>query len=235
MGTYISNLNGAPNLPIIVRAYPGERAVIDRAAPDLFPTTLQVNGSYSWFGDLKITNSDPTRDITVIGSNPSNGRAQGVTMFNGTNNKLINLVVHDSGDGIADNDGGSNNEIYGNLIYHNGWLAPDRGHGQGIYAQNQTGYKQIYDNIIFSGFNQGIQVYGSPRASLNNFDIEGNIVFNTGMLQGSYDRGILVGGNGPCQNPIVANNYGYFNPIRPTAPEHPYKSATATPGLSTQW
>ena len=142
-------------------------------------------------------------------------------MYNGTNNKLINLVVHDSGDGIADNDGGSDNEIYGNLIYHNGWIAPDRGHGQGIYAQNTTGYKQIYDNIMFSGFNQGMQIYGSPAASLNNFDIEGNIVFNTGMLEGWYDRGMLVGGEGVCLNPIVAHNYGYFTPYSAYGPGEP--------------
>ena len=59
VGSYISNLNGAPNLPIIVRTYPGEWAVIDKAAPNLFPATLQLNGSYSWFWGFEITNSDP--------------------------------------------------------------------------------------------------------------------------------------------------------------------------------
>ena len=210
MGTFLSNLNGAQNQPIIVRSYPGEWAVIDRAATGLFPATLQVQGSWTWFWGFEITNSDPVRNIPTTGSNPLDGRAQAITIYGAQHVKMINLVVHDSGDGIADNAGGFDTEIYGSVVYHNGWLAPDRGHGHGIYSQNQSGTKSITDNILFSGFGVGIHNYGSEAASLNGFDIEGNIAFNSGMLQGYFNVNILVGGKGPCESPIIANNFSYY-------------------------
>ena len=214
-GNYISYLTGAANVPIVVRSYPGEWAVIDRAAPGLFPTVLQINGSWSWFWGFEVTNSDPTRIVTSTGSNPDDARAQGIAMNNVANVKLINLVVHDNGNGVVDSAGGSNNEIYGSLIYHNGWIAPDRAHGDGIYFQNQTGYKRITDNILFSGFNEGINVYGSDQAFLNGFDIQGNIAFNSGVLGKWFEHDILVGGWAPCEARSSRITIATFLPIRP--------------------
>jgi hypothetical protein len=211
VGTYISKLQGTPGSPIIVRNYPGEWVVIDRAAMGLIPTTLDIRGGWTWYWGFEITNSNPVRSIATAGSNPNDARAQGITISGASNIKLINLVVHDSGNGIADNAGGDNTEIYGSVIYHNGWSSIDRSHGDGIYAQNQSSSKDILDNIFFSGFNEGLNIWGSDQASLNNFHIEGNIALNSGVLGSWFQHNLLIGGYGPCLAPVITSNYSYFS------------------------
>ena len=211
-GTFISTLAGTAGLPVTVRNYPGEWAVIDRAAPGLFPGTLQINGSWAQYWGFEVTNSDLTRTISTGGSNPVDARAQGITINGSASNvKLINLVVHDSGNGIVSNNGGSNIEIYGSLIYHNGWAGPDRAHGDGIYGQNKVGTLRVADNLLFSGFNEGINLYASDQAFLNGLIVEGNIALNSGVLGRWFERNILVGGWGPCPSPLITNNYTYFS------------------------
>ncbi|MEZ4272606.1 MAG: hypothetical protein R3C68_14605 [Myxococcota bacterium] len=81
---------------------------------------------------------------------------------------------------------GSGGEIYGTLIYNNGWVAPDRAHGHAIYAQNQDGgvfQKRMVDNIAFNQFMDNIDLWGSSNAPLNNFLLEGNALFNSGLAK----------------------------------------------------
>lgn len=86
---------------------------------------------------------------------------------------------------------------------------PARGHGHGLYAQNQTGTLKIKDNIIFSAFGSGIHSYGSEIAYLDNIHMEGNICFNNGILAGGpigFSVNLLIGGGRIAQNPRVINN-----------------------------
>ena len=100
--------------------------------------------------------------------------------------------------------------IYGTLFYYNGYGAPDRGHGHGIYAQNLGSTpKQIYDNIIFQQFGWGIHAYGEG-GHLDNLDFQGNISFNNGGLSGGWHANILVGGTqNAATNPKLNQNYTY--------------------------
>src|ERR1019366_7545516 len=104
-------------------------------------------------------------------------------------------------------------ELNGNIIYNNGWMGPDRGHGHGIYAQNQYGERRILDNIIFNQFSHGIHGY-TENGFIDNMHLEGNISFNNGFLEGGFERNILVGSDGIAiaQNPALINNYTYFTP-----------------------
>ncbi|MEP7106939.1 MAG: hypothetical protein ABI760_03140, partial [Ferruginibacter sp.] len=93
-----------------------------------------------------------------------------------------------------------NSEYYGNIIFNNGWYAPDRGHGHGVYTQNDTGTKSYIDNIILNNFGNGWQIYGSDKSKLKNFYLEGNVMFN--------DRW-LIGGGSPLQNITLNTNFSY--------------------------
>ena len=107
---------------------------------------------------------------------------------------MINLIVHDTTQGVLTGEGAADARIYGTLFYYNGYGAPDRGHGHGIYAQNLGSTpKQIYDNIIFQQFGWGIHAYGEG-GHLDNLDFQGNISFNNGGLSGGWHANILVGG-----------------------------------------
>lgn len=209
-GAFTSKLNGTAGNPIVVRQYPGERAIIDRAGRKLVPPALEISGSWTWYWGFEVMNSETNRSIDTAGSNPDNGRATGVNLL-GKNLKLINILIHDNGTGLGLPPQAEGAEVYGTLIYHNGWLAPDRGHGHGIYAQNHTGTKYLTDNILFSGFNHGLHAYGSgDGAYVDNFDVQGNVSFNSGILQGEYERNFLIGNGITCANNNVAGNYAYF-------------------------
>ncbi len=201
-GGYMSNLNGLPNAPIVVRSYPGEWAVIDgnlAGEPIKNRTILVINGSHTWFMDFEITNSETSnRKIDVGSPNPTERRGNAIDDYS-LGGKLINLVIHDAGQGISAWSQASNNEYYGNVVYNNGWDAPDRLHGHGVYTQNNSGYKRFNDNLFFNQFGYNTQTGGTDIASVRNYTWDGNTFFN-----GSN------GWQGPnIENLVVSDNYTY--------------------------
>ncbi len=199
-GTFTSSLRGAPDHPIIVKQYPGERATLDGniGRPG---STLTVQGEWTWYWGFEVMNSRTDRSAATPGSSPPGGPGMSISVY-GPNVKLINLIVHDGGGAYGVWKQALNAEVYGSLIYNSGWLAPDRGHGHAIYTQNDQGTKVIEDNIIFNQFGNGLQLYGSPHAKLQGYEIRGNVHFN--------DR-FLVGGGAPAENIEVIENYLYRN------------------------
>jgi Right handed beta helix region len=208
-GTFTSALAGEMANPITVRGAPGEHAVLDGVdAPNA--QVLTINGAYSIFRDFEVTNSFATRVIMSTGSNPPDARGSGVGMY-GKGVKLIDLVIHDTGVGVGNWSPAPDGEVYGCIIFYNGWDAPDRGHGHGIYAQNETGMKLLTDNVIFRQFSYGIHGY-TEGGKIDNFDVEGNIVFNNGELsqKSGFATDILVGGLQIAQTPRLHQNVTYF-------------------------
>jgi Big-like domain-containing protein len=205
-GSYTSYLTGSTTSPVIVRQYPGERAIIDgRSSQD---AALTINGSYAWYWGFEVMNSDPTRILPTPGSV---GRAFGVNLY-GPHTKAINLIVHDTGEGFSFWTPASDSELYGNIIYYNGWEGPDRGHGHGIYVQNQTGTKLMADNIVFDQFSFGLHAY-AEGGFINNLTMDGNISFNNGSASSSgYTNNIYLQATNVAQNPVVNNNVTYYTP-----------------------
>ena len=210
-GTFLSTVSGTSDLPITFRGYPGERAIVDgRTAPST--NILTVRGQWVVYRDFEVTNSNPSRELPDLLS----VRGTGVDVF-GANTTFRNLVVHDAGTGFGVWVEAVNAELSGNLIFNNGWEAPDRGHGHGIYAQNRDGVKHFVDNVVFNQFSHGIHIYGSSNASLDNFDIDGNIAFGNGAASRSgYTRNILVGGEGLMSHLTLVANLTFF-PAAPAA------------------
>lgn len=237
-GTFSSYLNGTASAPILVRQYPGERATIDGGNSG-WTSILMVSGSYTWYWGFEVMSSDPNRVSAQTGSNPTDiGRgnlATEQTSRTGAGLKFINLILHDIQDaGLWKEAVGS--EFYGSLIYYDGWNAPDRGHGHGLYLQNLTGTMAIRDNVIFENFQNGIQCYGSESASLNNFDIEGNTIFNNGSIVSSPANNIIIGGGVVAQNPVVKDNNLYYtawgNGINVNMGYYPYGVGASNPVMT---
>ena len=203
---YTSHLVGTSANPIIVRQYPGERARIDGNYNGNEPT-LTIMGKYAWFWDFEIFNSDPTRFSPGGGQPPRRGTG---VQLSGDGTRMINMVIHDTSQGVLVSEAATDARVYGTLFYYNGYGAPDRGHGHGVYAQNLgSTTKQIYDNLIFQQFGWGIHAYGEG-GHLDNFDFQGNISFNNGGLSGNWHANILVGGmQYAATNPKLVSNYTY--------------------------
>lgn len=160
--------------PVTVRGYPGEQAVIDG--------NLRIEGAWTIWRDFEVTNSNPDRTKT---------RDTGVDVF-GPNVKLINLDIHDCGNGIGAWSPAVNLEVYGCLLYRNGWEGPDdtRGHGHGFYGQNETGKKLIEDCISFDNYATGMKAFGE-KGPVRGFEFIGNVIFNSGSParpREAYDR-----------------------------------------------
>jgi parallel beta-helix repeat protein len=209
-GTFVSRLNGTSAAPIIVRQYANERATIDSGFND--GVALGVAGSYTWFWGFEIMASGGVRTVNAEGAlrraaGVANAQAPGM----GVGTKFINMSVHDTLLGFGWWKDAKDSELYGNIIFNNGWDMGDRGHGHGIYAQNETGTMRIEDNVILNQFGHGIHLYGSATAPLNNFYISGNIAFNNGNASShGFARNLLVGGGKVAQRPVVIENYTYY-------------------------
>lgn len=187
-----SKLKGDKDKPITVRAYPNERATLNG--------NVMVYNPWVVFWGLEVMNSDTKRTTDIAGSHPNDILRSDGFLALAPNTKYINNIIRDGAGGIAAFAESQDTEIYGNIIYNNGWYGPDRGHGHGIYGQNETGWKTIDDNVIFNNFSgYGVHIYGE-NALLNNFLFEGNINFN-----GRF----LVGGSRPSNNIMIVDNYLY--------------------------
>ncbi len=200
-----SRLAGAPGAPIVVRAYPGERATVRGGIATYSP--------YTWYWGLEVTNTGTSRT--------SSGPPECfVTYENSVGVRIINMILHDCTQGIGFwRHATGETEAHGNLIYYNGFQngSADRGHGHGIYTQNLAGNPRLLtDNIIFDQFGLGIQAYGSGEAPVEEITAEGNIVFNNGSL--SHDSklvdNILFAGGRFLDKITLRGNYTWHDPER---------------------
>ncbi len=203
-GLFTSHLMGTSSLPIVVRQYPGERARLDGNVNPLVLGTnsyvLWVSGGYTWYWGFEVMDSNPNRYNPTSGSNPVDARDGGVGVF-APGIKIINLVIHDAGEGLDPWSPAVDAECYGNLIYYNGWSAPDRGHGHGMYAQNlgYGGSKLIKNNILFDQFGYNLHAYGSGTSGFINSRVEGNVWWRgTGLVGG--ESGFDIGGTSVTGN-----------------------------------
>lgn len=193
---FTSKLTGTAAAPIIVRQWRGERATVNGG--------IAVYGPYTWYWGFEVTS-------TIQDRGPDRNALDGFDTYEGSaGTKFINLVIHDDSQGIGFWDKAVDAEIYGCIIYDNGFQGTDRGHGHGIYTQNNTGTKKIFDNIIFGQFGWGVHAYGSAQASVQGYQIEGNTVFNNGELSGQFSANILLAGGTPMSRIAVNSNYTYL-------------------------
>jgi hypothetical protein len=193
-------LVGTADKPIHICPVPGERVRIDGGL------AVQSPSAHVRLWNLEIFVSEPRPQKPVsAGSHPSDLHRPhgGLHMFGGENCKYINLIIHDCNQGISCWKGEINPEIYGCIIYNNGWLGTDRGHGHCIYTQNKDGVKTISNCIMTCQYDgtYTVHAYGSERAYVDNFLVEENICYGKGPF--------LIGGGRPSRNIRVFRNYLY--------------------------
>jgi len=189
------NSSGETSRPVIVRNYRNERATIDG--------TLTVNGSDVWVWGLEVLVSQPRPDVPMpAGSHPTELKRPwgGIQSNTSERSKIINCIVHDTCQGFSYWLGATDAEIYGCLIYRNGWIGVDRTHGHAIYTQNDKGTKRIIDNVMFDPYSYLLHAYGSSRAFVNGYHVEGNIFFG---------GPVLIGGGKPSERITFVRNHTY--------------------------
>ncbi len=211
-GSFTSTLAGEEGKPIIVRQAPDEFAIIDGS---LRIGAKDTPCNYAWFWGFEVTHLN----------NERSGPGEAVIVSQSSGVKLINLVVHDANsNGIGVSSAAGDIEINGCLVYYNGFQGQARTLGAGIVSQNQTAKRTIRDNIVFDQFRAGIEVDSMGHTNVVNYEIDGNIVFNSGCLSqpktqktepggGNHADNIGINGGGvPKVNIRVTSNYTYHTP-----------------------
>ena len=220
-----SRLKGKSGAPIVVRAYPGQRATLDGSGPMLTVS----DSSWVYFWGFEITKSNNSRPVSSTTS-PEHGILIS-TASPSSNIKFINLVIHDlPGHGIAWWRTNTDSEIYGSLIYNNGVTQFDHG----IYSQNATGVKRLTNSIIFDNAAFGVHIYSSGTA-IDNYVISGNTLFNNGSIgrttgsaqYGNHFPELLVGGEVVTHNPEVRDNHTYASASNASAFDLGYSAGSS--------
>jgi hypothetical protein len=193
-------LAGSPDKSIVVRPIPGRRARIDGGLAVQSPT------ANVWIRDLEVFVSEPVPEKPVsAGSSPSDLKrpSGGLHMHGGKDCKYINLVIHNCNQAMSCWVGETSAEIYGCIMYGNGWLGVDRGHGHCIYTQNDQGVKTISNCIMTCRYDGSytLHAYGSERAYVNNYLATENICYAPGPF--------LIGGGRPSHGIRAYRNYLY--------------------------
>jgi hypothetical protein len=199
--SFLCNTHGSQGAPIVFRNYRGERAVIDGENNSV--ALFVQNCSHTWFWGLEVMSSAPVRSS-----------ARAYVYVTAPDVKFINMILHDMADGIDLWTTARNAELYGSIIYHNGWDETNGGHGHGIYTQNDlAGTKRIHDNIFFSQYGFNVRAW-STNQYVDNFDLQGNIAFNGGSLSEFASRkfNLFVVSNNPkapTRNLIARHNFTF--------------------------
>ena len=190
-GSFHTQLQGAPDRPIVFRQAPGARATIDG--------TLFAQGADLVFWGFEIMQSHPLTGTYGLQAQTNRGR-------------FINLIIHDAGSmGVSFWTPGENAELYGCVIYNNG---THENLDHGVYVHNERGLKRITDNVFFNNLAYGIHAYAGPRnAPQQGIAIQGNVTFNNGTISQRYRAkgNILVGGDVPMSGIDVSSNYLFYS------------------------
>lgn len=208
-GAFRSTLQGAPGQPVVVRQYPGERAIVDGAGTPGNISVWYVGGEWSVFWGFEIINSDPVRTSTSTGSHE---RANVVSNY-ANHTRYVNLVVNDGGVAFYNEPQYADVEIAGCIVFNNGWQGPDRGHGHALYLKSNSGPVVARDNVLFNQFGYGVHLYANAGSGqLNNIRLEGNVAFNNGSLAtNSTSSNILVGGDDRATGDVLRDNMTWYS------------------------
>ncbi len=129
------------------------------------------------------------------GSWPPGSPTGGVNFYTSNGARAINCVLRDNRQGASVWTEAQNAEVYGCLIYDNGWVGAERAHGHAIYTQcPSTATRLLEDNVFTARHSKSwrdgrytMHGYGE-RVEVTNITARGN------MQAGVNDAWLLVAG-----------------------------------------
>lgn len=169
-------------------------------------TILSENTAY-W--DIETFNSNPDRLSSQSSSQPTDiNKISGID-YEGVGNKLYFAHVRDnSSTGFTFFDADGTNYVFGLLNYNNGWDAPDRRHGHGVYNHNGNAsvYQYFNDIITFNNYYYNIQQYNAQSE-----DWSYNVSYSG--VHAANSEGLGIVGSGQKHNFALNNVNAYKSNI----------------------
>jgi uncharacterized repeat protein (TIGR01451 family) len=134
---------------------------------------------------------------------------------------IRNIIIHDTENGIGWWSQAEAGEYYGALTWGVGWSALDRGHGHGIYTQNQvnTPAKNIKEIISHHNFETGMKAF-AVNGFVKGYNFDGVVSWENASPNGiaigqpNYRAlNLLVGADddAPSDAINVSNSHFYFS------------------------
>ena len=187
-GSFSSNSDGTSARPIVVRPYPDEHAVIDGNRIQEGGATVTINGDWQTWRDIEFTNSAPYRFLIPSQHRPGN------LSVHGRGVALINNEIHDGGTCLGWWKAAQDSFVYGNLIYNCGHQASDRGHGHGVYIQNNDGGRKTFEaNLVGPTYGRAVHIYGSDR--VHDVDMIDNVFAGGTSLASELRSPVYIAGD----------------------------------------
>jgi hypothetical protein len=176
---------------------------------------LTINGSRCIYRDFEIKNSDPIRtQIPLNSQNSPHLRGEGLFVSGGLN-RFVNLVIHDCQEGVFIGPDGFGSEVYGCIIYNNGYVAGGVYNGHGVYAihSDVLNTLSIKESLVFNNSSLGIKD-DSQNGDAVNIWHEGDVVFNNGSWPQNNNRhtGLLAASNNGIADKITVKNCFFYLP-----------------------
>jgi hypothetical protein len=174
------SLSGTQGNPVVIRPYPGEHVIING--------TLDFYGDYirlinAQGAEFELLNTDWTQsDGRTVSRWIEEGKSAlpkpALRCFEVTGIEFINILIHDAKQGVVSQDESRGGQVYGCLIFNCGYQSIDRGHGHGMYFQNNGPELKSFREVICAhNFGKGIQIFGY-EPDLRDILVEGCVTVN---------------------------------------------------------
>lgn len=116
---------------------------------------------------------------TIPESSGGRDNQGGVSSY-GFRNRIINAIVHDLATGLNVWEPATDNEIYGGVIWNNGYTTVARPSGTGSYNQNnnrtKSSYLKLRHTVYMRPWDSTIRVYGSDQSYTENAEVAHNVI-----------------------------------------------------------
>ena len=155
-------------------------------------TSIPAGGCATSPGCCYVDGVAPPLKTECTATPPAIGRAQWQTVdIHGAGIELVNCAVHDGGPGLSPRYLAQDTEIYGSLVFNNGWVNPIAGAGHGIHLENKhvsfhQSSKQVRDSVVWNNFGYGVHGYTAIPRLLINVHFDGAIAFNNGAPAAAF-------------------------------------------------
>jgi parallel beta-helix repeat protein len=182
---------------ITVSGYKDDKVILNGNLNTKGNYVLEVNGGNVIYKNFEITFLG---DFSRSKSDKNFKASVGINHLKGEDCKFQNLTIHNiPGSGIGSWKATGGTIIEDCVIYNNGYIGA-RGHGVGIYIQNQSDKTRlINNNIIFNNYYKGIEVWSATSGSkfefVKNVTLTDNTIFNNGSPFGKHVDNIIIASN----------------------------------------
>lgn len=218
-GRFISTLQSTiENEYITVTAFKNEKVIIDGNEVSNKGFVLSIKGDKVIYKNFEVTFLG---EFSRIKGQKGFKNLIGINHVRGVDCKFQNITVCNiPGTGFGSWKATGGTVIEDCLIYNNGYLG-SRGHGVGIYVQNESDkIRLIKNNIIFSNYYKGVEIWssthGTNREFVKNVELKDNVIFNNGLPSGkAWSNLIIASGDSKginiAKNIKVKDNIFYHN------------------------